>query len=103
MLKNSSRFLSAIGASALAVLSVAAPVEAKGVNDWTCVDYLKLPSGQKSSAVYFFTGMNLADKKDSLDLAAKHFGVSPSQVTQYCQKHRTEPLWPAIINHFNLP
>jgi HdeA/HdeB family len=103
MTKNSSMIFSVLGASAIAVFSMTAQVEAKKLGDWTCYDFIKAPSGQKSSVVYFFTGINLADRKDTLDLAAKDFNVPVTKVTQYCQTHRSEPLWPAIINYFNLP
>jgi hypothetical protein len=103
MMKNSPMVLSVIGASALAICSMTGPVEAKKIGEWTCYDFLKASSSQKSGIVYFFTGMNLADKKDSLDLSAKHFNVPVTKVVQQCQKKREMPLWDAIVTYFNLP
>jgi hypothetical protein len=103
MLKYSSMILSVVGASALAVLSMTTPVEAMKVGEWTCYDFLKASPSQKSSMVYFFQGMNLADKKETLDLSAKSFGVPVSKVVQHCERNRKEPLWDVIVNYFNLP
>ncbi len=92
--------ISVIGASALAVFSMAGPVEAKKLGDWTCSDFLKASSSQKSMMVYFFQGIKLADKKETLDLAAKDFNVPVSQVVQHCRKNPTDNLWQAIVDHF---
>ena len=59
-----------MAASALAVLSMAGPAEAKKIGEWTCYDFLKASADQKKSIAYFFSGINLAEKKDTLDLAA---------------------------------
>lgn len=101
MLKRSSIALSTFGALALCTMS--APVEAKKVGEWTCYDFLKASQGEKSRVVYFFQGINLADKKENLDLSAKAFNVPISKVVQVCQKNRSMPLWDAIVTHFNLP
>jgi hypothetical protein len=103
MMKNSPMTLSVFVVSALAVFAMTAPVEAKKIGDWTCSDFLKASEGQKSRVVYFFQGVNLADKKDTLDLSAKSFNVPVSKVVQVCQKNRSLPLWDAIVTHFNLP
>lgn len=92
-----------IGASAFVLFAASAPVEAKKLGDWTCQDFLKVSASQKSHIVYFVQGMNLADKKEELDLAAKSFGVPVSKVVQQCQEARTAPLWDTIIDYFNLP
>ena len=92
-----------MGGAALAVLSMTASVQAKKVGEWTCYDFLKASEGAKSRVVYFFQGMNLADKKESLDLSAKSFNVPVSKVVQHCQRNRSLPLWDAIVNNFNLP
>jgi hypothetical protein len=92
-----------MGAFVLATLCGAGPAQAKKLGEWTCYDFLKAPEGQKSRIVYFFQGINLADKKDTLELSAKSFNVPVSQVVQHCQKNRSMPLWDAIITHFNLP
>jgi hypothetical protein len=34
----------------------------------------------------FFQGIRLADRKDTLDLAAKDFNVPVSKVVQYCTR-----------------
>jgi hypothetical protein len=100
MTKNSSMILSVFGASAFAVFSMTAPVEAKKLGDWTCYDFLKASDAQKSRVVYFIEGVKLADKKDVLDLAAKDFNVPVSKVVQHCQKNEPDNLWDAIVNHF---
>ena len=53
MMKNSSMILSVIGASALAVISMSASVQAKKPGDWTCVDFLK---GSDTERSVLFTG-----------------------------------------------
>jgi HdeA/HdeB family len=103
MMKNSSMILSIVGASALAVFSMTAPVEAKKVGEWTCYDFIRASGAQQSRVVYFFKGISLADKKDTLDLSAKSFNVPISKVVQHCQKNRTEPLWDAIASYYNWP
>jgi HdeA/HdeB family len=99
-MKNSSTVLSIIGASAFAVLSMTASAEAKKLGDWTCSDFLKASSSQKSMMVYFFQGIKLADKKEALDLAAQDFNVPVSKVVQHCRKNPPDNLWDAIVNHF---
>lgn len=99
-MKNSPIVLSVIGAAALAVFSMTAPVEAKKLGDWTCYDFLKASEAQKSRVVYFFQGIKLADRKEALDLAAKDFNVPVSKVVQHCQKNQADNLWDAIVNQF---
>ncbi|HMF06725.1 MAG TPA: HdeA/HdeB family chaperone [Methylocella sp.] len=99
-MKNSSLALSIFGASALAVLSMTASVEAKKLGDWTCSDFLKASPSQKSSVVYFFQGIKLADRKEALDLAATDFNVPVSKVVQHCRKNPPDNLWQAIVDHF---
>ena len=99
-MKNSSTVLSIIGASAFAVLSMTASAEAKKLGDWTCSDFLKASSSQKSMMVYFFQGIKLADRKEALDLAAKDFSVPVSKVVQHCRENPPDNLWDAIVNHF---
>jgi hypothetical protein len=103
MMKNPTMIFSIIGTSAFVLLAASASVEAKKIGDWTCYDFLKAPSSQKSSIVYFVQGMSLAEKKDELDLAAKSFGVPVSKVVQECQKDKSAPLWDKIVSYFNLP
>jgi hypothetical protein len=100
MTKKSPMILSVIGVSALAVFSMAVPVDAKKVGDWTCSDFLKASSGEKNRVVFFFEGIRLADKKDTLDLAANDFNVPVSKVVQYCTRNQPANIWDALLNHF---
>jgi hypothetical protein len=50
----------------------------------------------------FFQGIRLADRKDTLDLAAKDFNVPVSKVVQYCTRNQPANFWDAMLNHFYL-
>jgi hypothetical protein len=100
MIKNSSMILSIIGASALAVFSMTAPVQAKKAGDWTCEDFLKVPKSAQSSVVYWMVGLNKNQMKEAADVSAKDFKVPVSKVVQHCQKEPADNLWDAIVNHF---
>jgi len=89
-----------MGAATFAVLCLTASADAKKVGDWTCEDFLKASASQKSSVVYFFQGIKLADRKDALDLAAKDFNVPVSKVVQHCRMNPPDNLWQAIVDHF---
>jgi hypothetical protein len=41
----------------------------------------------------FFQGIRLADRKDTLDLAAKDFNVPVSKVVQYCTRNQPANFW----------
>ena len=99
-MKNKSMVLPVMAVSALAVLGMTASADAKRLGDWTCSDFLKASQGQKERVVYFFQGIKFADRKDSLDLAAKDFNVPVSKVVQYCTRNQPANFWDAMINHF---
>jgi hypothetical protein len=46
-----------IGATAFALFSATASVEAKKLGDWTCYDFLEASAGQKTRLVYFVQAM----------------------------------------------
>ena len=100
MIKNSSMILSIIGATALAVFSMTAPVQAKKAGDWTCEDFLKVPKSAQSKVVYWMVGLNRSEMKEAADVSAKDFNVSVSQLVQHCHKQPADNLWDAIANHF---
>ena len=100
MTKNSSMILSVIGASALAVFTMTASVQAKDAGDWTCDDFLKVSKSAQSSVVYYLVGLNKAQTKDFHDISAKDFNVPVSKVVQHCRMNRADNLWDAIVNHF---
>jgi hypothetical protein len=100
MTKKSPMILSVIGVSALAVFSMAGPAHAKKLGDWTCSDFLKASASQKSALVFFYQGIKLADKKDTLDLSATDFNVPVSKVVQHCRKNPPDNLWQVIVDHF---
>jgi hypothetical protein len=100
MIKNSSMILSIIGATALAVFSMTAPVQAKDAGDWTCDDFLKVSKSAHSSVVYYLVGLNKAQAKEFHDISAKNFDVPVSKVVQHCRANRADNLWEAIANHF---
>jgi hypothetical protein len=98
-MKNSSTLLSIMGAT-FAVLCLTVSADAKRLGDWTCSDFLKASEGEKNRVVYFFEGIRLADKKETLDLAAKDFNVPVSKVVQYCTRNQPANIWDALLNHF---
>jgi len=100
MVKNSSIILSVIGASALAVFTMTAPVQAKDAGDWTCEDFLKVPKSAQTSVVYYLIGLNKAQAKEFHDISAEDFKVPVSKVVQHCRYNRPDNLWEAIANHF---
>lgn len=99
-MRNSSAILSVIGASALIVFSLTAPVQAKKAGDWTCEDFLKVPESSKSRVVYWFVGINKSQMKDAADVSASDFNVPVSKLVQHCKKNPSDSLWDAIVNHF---
>jgi hypothetical protein len=80
MVKNSSMILSVIGASALAVFTMTASVQAKDAGDWTCEDFLKVPKSAQSRVVYYLVGLKKSQMKEFHDISAKDFNVSVSKV-----------------------
>jgi hypothetical protein len=100
MKKTSSMILSVIGASAVAVFSVTAPVQAKDAGDWTCDDFLKVSKSGQSSVVYYLVGLNRGQVKEFHDISAKNFNVPISKVVQHCRANRADNLWQAIADHF---
>ena len=99
-MKYSSTVLSIMAACTFAVLCLTGSAEAKRVGDWTCSDFLKASEGEKNRVVYFFEGIRLADKKETLDLSAKDFNVPVSKVVQYCTRNQPANIWDALLNHF---
>jgi hypothetical protein len=69
-----------------------APVQAKKPGDWTCVDFLKGSDDEKSRIVYWFEGVNHADKKDVLDIAAKDFNVPVKRLSSIVQEPWRQPV-----------
>ena|SRR5208283_3671660 len=100
MVKNSSMILSVIGASALAVFTMTASVQAKDAGDWTCEDFLKVPKSAQSRVVYYLVGLNKSQMKEFHDISAKDFNVSVSKVVQHCHSNLPDNLWQAIADHF---
>ena len=84
MIKNSLMILSMIGATALAVFSMTAPVQAKDAGEWTCEDFLKVPKSAQPRIVYYLVGLNKSQMKEFHDISAKDFNVSISKVVQHC-------------------
>jgi hypothetical protein len=74
-------------ATALAVFSMTAPVQAKDVGDWTCEDFLKVPKSAQSRVVYYLVGLNKSQMKEFHDISAKDFNVSISKVVQHCHSN----------------
>lgn len=99
-MKNSSVILSLIGASALAIITMVAPVQAKDAGDWTCEDFLKVPKSAQASLVYFLVGLNKSQAKEFHDISAKDFNVPVSKVVQHCRANKPDNLWQAIADHF---
>jgi HdeA/HdeB family len=100
MKKNSLIILSFIGASALAVFSLTATVQAKDAGEWTCEDFLKVSKSAQSSVVYYLIGLNRAQAKEFHDISAEDFKVPVSKVVQHCRTNPPANLWDAIVNHF---
>ena len=46
------------------------------------------------------TGLNRAEKKETLDVGAKDFNAPISKVVEACHKEPAQNLWQAITNHF---
>ncbi|MBO0733234.1 MAG: hypothetical protein J2P49_02725 [Methylocapsa sp.] len=89
--------LPVVAASVFAVLGTTASADAKKPGDWTCSDFLKASEGEKNRVVYFFEGIRLADKKETLDLAAKNFNVPVSKVIQYCRRNQPRAAQPLLL------
>jgi hypothetical protein len=100
MMRNSSIIFSVIGASALALFTMTASVQAKDAGDWTCDDFLKVSKSAQSSVVYYLVGLNKAQAKEFHDISAQDFNAPVSKVVQHCRKNRPDNLWDAIANHF---
>lgn len=100
--KQTSFVLASAGASALAALWMAGPVQAKSAAEWTCSEFIQTPGPDKANVVYFMAGLHKADKLAGGDVTGKDFKkpAKMKELVDDCRKDQSQSLWDVLAKHF---